>query len=151
MSPVPIFPTNTQEIKTLILDQIGRDVVFYTVYSSEACPNPLDSLDPVTNESTWTECPTCFGEYYIPHYSGTTFKAHVTWKYSDQTDWETVGKFMIGDCQIKVMISGNIDSIVHSAAYVIVDETTMDIEKITYRGVTVLDRMIVDLKERSKP
>lgn len=147
---IPIFPTNTPDIKRQIIDMIGRDVTFYTIYSTEPCPNPSDSLDPVTNESTNSLCPICSGLYWIPHYSGTHYTAHVTWKYSDQVDWETVGKFMIGDCQVKVMYSGGSDDIIQAAEYAIVDDRVMDIERITYRGITVVDRIIIDLKERTK-
>ena len=145
---IPSFPTNTPTIKALILNQIGRTVTFYTIYSTQACPDC--TLDPITNESTDSFCETCSGLYWIPLWSGTDYTAHVTWKYSDQVDWDTVGKFMIGDCQVKIMYSGNSDSIVQNANYVVVDDRIMDIQKITYRGITVLDRIIVDLKERQK-
>ena len=42
------------------------------------------------------------------------------------------------------------DNIVQNAKYVIVDARKMDIEDITYRGATEVDRIIVDLKEREK-
>lgn len=144
--PIPIFPTNTPEIKALIINQIGREVTFYTIYSSQPCP--LCDLDPVTNLSTDSFCETCSGDYWIPLWSGSLFTAHVTWKFADQKQWETAGIIMAGDCQVKIMYSEENDAIVHNAKYVIVDSKQMDIEKITYRGADIVDRIIVDCKER---
>ena len=147
---IPNFPTNTPAIKALIINEIGRPVTFYSIYSSQACPNPLDSLDPVTNESTLSLCPTCSGFYWIPLWSGDTFTAHVTWKYADQKQWETVGILMAGDCQVKIMYSPANDIIAHDAKYLVVDTHIMDVEKITYRGAIEVDRIILDLKERTR-
>ena len=48
------------------------------------------------------------------------------------------------------MYSEDADDIVSNAKYVVVDNRIMDIDKITYRGATEVDRIIVDLKERDK-
>ena len=144
---VPVWPA-TIPTKEAIIDSIGRDAIFYTVYSSQACPDC--SLDPVTDESTDSFCETCSGVYWIPVWSGSTFTSHITWKFSERQQWESVGIIFNGDCLAKIMYSEDADDIVSNAKYVVVDNRIMDIDKITYRGATEVDRIIVDLKERDK-
>lgn len=144
-----IWPSNTRAVIENIIDAIGRDVTFYTVTLS-GCPYPGDSLDPVTNTSTNSFCPVCSGKYWIPTWSGTDIKAHVTWKYADLNNWQTGGYVFQGDGIIKIMYSGPYMDIVNATDYAIVDGKTVDIEKITLLGVPTINRIILDFKEREK-
>lgn len=146
---LPTFPKDLarQQIEQIIAD-IGRDVNFYYIYSSYACPNPDDSLDPITNTSTNSFCPICSGEYWIDVYSGYTMSGHVTWKYDFQNEFETGGRIFIGDVQVKVMHSDERENIIKQPkTYLVVDNITVDIVKITKLG-TPPNRLIVHCKER---
>lgn len=141
------FPKDTAETIHDIIDTIGRDVTFYTI-SSYPCSGC--SLDPVTNTSTNSFCPSCSGVYWIPVFSGYTVKAHVTWKFADLQQWETGGWNFAGDGIIKVVISGPIMEVIENTDYVAFDDKTVNIEKITLLGVPALNRVILDFKEREK-
>ena len=147
MALVPPFPS-TIPTKAAIIDEIARPAVFYTVYSSQACPDC--SLDPVTDTSVDSLCETCEGVYWLDTYSGYSYDAHVTWKFSDKQQWETAGILFNGDCLVKIMYSEAIDTVVKNTEYVIVDERTMDIDRVTYRGATEIDRILIELKERDR-
>lgn len=147
MTTVPPFPS-TIPTKAAIINEIARPVTFYTIYSSQACPDC--ALDPVTNESTDSFCETCEGVYWIPTYSGYTYSGHVTWKFSDRQQWETAGILFNGDCLVKIMYSDSANTIIKNTKYVIVDEHTMDVDRVTYRGATEIDRILVELKERDR-
>lgn len=141
------FPSNTKQTISDIINADGRDVVFYT-YSSYACS--ACSLDPITNTSTDSFCLVCSGLYWIPVYSGHTYKAHVTWKFADYKDWSTGGWVFVGDGIVKVLLSGNIMDVINSTKYVVVDNKQVTIEKITLLGVPEVNRVVLDFKEKEK-
>lgn len=145
---LPLFPDNTREIITDIIDMIGRDVTFYVVTSISGCS--LCSLDPVSNTSTDSFCPTCSGEYWIPTYSGWVTTAHVTWGRSEDKQWVTGGMVDDGTVTAKFMHTADAEEIVHNAKYVIVDDREMDVVDIILRGVPAVNRIIVKLKEKEK-
>ena len=144
-----IWPEGTRETIENIINEIGRDVIFYTSTIS-GCSYSGDSLDPVTNTSTNSFCPVCSGVYWIHVYSGNIIKAHVTWKYADQEEFHTGGHVFLGDGIVKVMYSGPYIDIIDSTDYIVVDGKQANIQKITLLGVPSINRITLDFKERSK-
>lgn len=126
---------------------IGRDVEFFYVYSSMACP--VCELDIVTNTSVDSFCTVCSGEYWIPIYSGVTMSAHVTWKFNYENEFQTGGIDLIGDARVKVIHTDERESIIQNSKYLMVDEKTMNIEKTTLLG-TPVNRIVVDVKEKEE-
>lgn len=145
---LPPFPSNTRDTIENIINMIGRDVTFYTVTSLSGCS--LCNLDPVSNTSTDSFCPTCSGDYWIPVYSGWVTTAHVTWGKSEDKEWQTGGMVDNGDVTAKFMHSQVAEEIVHNAKYVVLDDRIMDISNIILRGVPDINRIIVKLKERER-
>lgn len=142
---IPTWPSNTREIIEEIIGQIGRDVEFFTIYSTYACS--ACELDPKTGHSIDSFCTTCSGEYWIDVYSGVTMSAHVTWKFDYLNEFETGGLNFVGDAKVKVMHTPAREEIVKETKYLIVDEKIMLVEKTTLLG-TPINRIIVDVKER---
>lgn len=140
------WPSNTRAVIEEIINEIGRPVIFYTAQLSGCW---LCDLDPITNTSVDSFCPVCSGTYWIATYSGYTITAHVTWKYSDKSDWQTGGIVPIGDGIIKVMYSGPYMEAINSADYAVVDGKEVNIERITLLGVPTVNRVILDFKERN--
>src|SRR3990167_8512846 len=104
------FPQNTRVTIEAIINEDGRDVTFFIVDSQIPCP--VCDLDPISNTSTDSYCPTCSGEYWINTYSGWTITAHVTWGMSEDRAWETGGMIDNGDCKVKFIYSGVYEEIV---------------------------------------
>jgi hypothetical protein len=142
------FPDNTREQIEEIAGMIWRQVTFYVVDSLTQCP--ACSLDPITNTSTDSFCVVCSGEYWIPTYSGVTLSGHVTWGASENRAWETGGMLDFGEGTVKVMHTQEIENIIHSSQFVMVDEREMDIKNILLRGVPQINRIIVVLKEKER-
>ena len=145
-----IFPKGQarSQIEEIINNSTGRDVDFFYVYSTYACP--ICDLDPVTQTSTDSYCSVCSGVYWIDVYSGVTMSAHVTWKFDYQNEFETGGRYFIGDARVKVMHSSTREQLIKTPkTYLVVDGKTMDIEKQTLLG-NPINRIILDLKEREE-
>jgi hypothetical protein len=137
---------NTRDYIEEIINKVGRDVDFFYVYSTYACP--VCDLDPVTDTSVDSYCPVCSGEYWIDIYSGIMMSGHVTWKFDFQNEFETGGRTFIGDARVKVIHTGERETIIKTpGTYLIVDGKTMDIEKQTLLG-SPINRILIDLKER---
>ena len=141
------WPTDVSDKIESIIDKIGRNVEFFYVYSSQACP--VCDLDPVTDTSTDSFCTTCSGDYWIPLYSGATMLAHVTWKFDYENEFQTGGTNLIGDARVKVMHTAARETIIKQSSSVVVDEKTLDVEKTTLLGAPI-NRILVDLKEREE-
>lgn len=138
------------QIEEIINTSTGREVEFFYVYSSYACPNPNDSLDPITNTSTLSFCTVCSGIYWIPIYSGVSMSGHVTWRYDYKNEFETGGRIFIGDAQVKIMHTPEReDFIKNDVKYLLVDDKVMDVVKTTLLG-NPINRIIVSLKEREE-
>jgi len=76
--------------------------------------------------------------------------AHVNWGRGDITKWETGGIYFDGDCTAQVEYTAeNLDAI-DKAEYVVVDERELEIKSKYLRGVPELNRVILNLVERSK-
>lgn len=131
-----------------MIQQDGREVTFFTATYS-GCP--VCSLDPISDTSTDSFCPTCSGLYWIPTYSGWSTIAHVTWGTLDNKGWESGGMLDNGDCTVKFIYSGYMQDILDNTEYVIVDEREMDVQPGTiFRGVPDINRVIVKLKEKER-
>lgn len=142
-----IFPSGTRDTIENIINEIGREVTFVTSTKS-GCFNC--SLDPVTNTSVNTYCTICSGVYWIPTYSSNAIVAHVTWKYSDDKQFNTGGMTFLGDGIVKVMYSGPYMEIIDNADYMVVDGKKVDLQKVTLLGVPSINRISIDFKENNK-
>ena len=138
------FPNDTKDTIDAIRNTIGRNVRFY-IPSGEDCP--ACNLDPVTNLSTNSFCPTCHGAGYITTYSGEDVIAHVTWRPAEILNWQTGGRFDTGDCMIQIEYNYDNIELLKECAYVVVDTKKLTIRKQTIRGVPTPNRIIVDLLE----
>jgi len=143
------FPSNTRETIENIINNIGRYVTFYSSTLS-GCSASGCSLDPVTGTSVNSFCSVCSGYFWIPTWSGDDIKAHVTWKYADDIQFNTGGMTFLGDGIVKIMYSGPYMDIVNKAEYLGVDGKQVDIQRVTLLGVPSINRISLDFKERSK-
>ena len=144
-----VWPSNTTEIIDEIRFAIGRDVDFYIVASSIACP--VCDVDPVTNTSTDSFCPTCSGVYWIPVWSAYTISGHITWANADILTWPVGGQQFDGDVRVQIKYTPENLTIVddcQTEGYVIVDTKTMEIKSRILRGVKQLNRILIDMIER---
>ncbi len=142
------FPTNTKQLIEEMIQQDGREITFYTATYS-GCS--VCSLDPISDTSTDSFCPTCSGLYWIPTYSGWSTIAHVTWGVLDNKGWESGGMLDNGDCTVKFIYSGYMQDIIDNTEYVVVDDREMDVQPGTiFRGVPDINRVIVKLKEKER-
>lgn len=141
------FPSNTKETIDAIRETIGREIEIFYVYSSYACPAANCELDPVTNTSTNSFCPTCSGVYWIPVISGYPIQAHITWGSSDELQWVPGGQYFDGYCRVQVVYSSYINDIIDASEYFVVDEKKLEVESKRLRGVPTINRILVDLKE----
>ena len=139
------FPTNTRDTINDIRDAIGRNVTFvYTIESD--CPTC--DLDPVSNTSVDSFCPTCSGIGYLYTLSGYTVKAHITWGQADINNWQSAGQLFDGDCRIQVEYLPETITVLNLNPYVEVDGKKMSIKKKILRGVPNLNRILLDLNEQ---
>ena len=141
------FPENTEETIDAIRDAIGRDVNFVTATLS-GCTASGCGLDPITDTSTNSFCPTCSGQYWIPTYTINAINAHVTWGGADIMGWVAGGQYYDGDCRVQIKHTDANLAIVNDAEYVEVDNKTLTIKSKTLRGVQNLNRIILDLIEK---
>jgi hypothetical protein len=143
-----IWPSDTPEVTDAIRAAIGRAVEFYTISASEPCP--LCNLDPITNTSTDSFCPSCSGEYWIRTYSATTVSGHITWGHLDQMGWETGGQIFEGDARLQIKYTVANLELVEDVKWLVVDGKKMSIVKVIYRGVPNINRILLDLQEEDK-
>ena len=143
------FPSGTRQVIESIIDSIGRPVTFWTS-SLSGCSASGCGLDPITNTSINSFCPVCSGDYWIPAWSGYDIKAHITWKFSDQDDYQTGGNVFLGDGIVKIMYSGPYMDIIDRTEYMGVDGKQADIKRVTLLGVPSINRIVLDFKQRSK-
>lgn len=142
------WPDNTVTVIDDIRGAIGRSVDFYTIASTTPCP--LCNLDPITNTSTDSFCPTCSGMFWLYTYSGVSVSGHVTWGYADQMGWATGGQIYEGDCRVQVKYTVANLNLVENAKWLVVDGKKMSIVKVIYRGVPTVNRILLDLREEGK-
>lgn len=141
-----VFPENTEEVIDAIRNAIGRDVLFV---AEVKVPCSACSIDPVTNTSTNSFCLVCSGVGYIITYSGATISGHVTQGQTDYMQWTPGGQYYDGDCRVQIKYTPENITIIDNASYVMVDDQKFDIRKKTFRGVKNLNRILLDLIERT--
>ena len=145
---LPQFPTNTREQIEYIITHKGRPVTFYSVVSVSGCQEC--NLDPITQTSTDSFCPTCSGVYWIPTYSGLQLISHITYGTVDSRNWQTGGIVDDGTITAKVMYSGPHFEIINNSEYVIADDIEYDIINVDIRGVQEVNRILVKLKQKER-
>lgn len=143
-----IWPSNTTTVIDDIRDAIGREITIYRTVSGIVCTASGCGLDPVTNLSIDSLCPTCSGYYYINTVSGLTVTAYVRLKNLDTPIW-TVGGFIVeGDAQFQIKYTtANIEA-VDNMEYVVMDGKTFVKKDISLRGVPTVNRVVVALEEK---
>ena len=141
------FPSNTKEVINDIRDAIGRTITFNTLVSQSGCPVVGCNLDPVTNTSTNSFCPTCGSKYWINTYVDSEVTAHVRWKSMDADLWHTGGITWRGDCRAQIEYSAANITILDNSETVQVDGKLMSIEEKIYKGVPELNRIVLILNE----
>jgi hypothetical protein len=141
------FPSNTNDIINEIRNAIGRGVTFISKVESDC---PTCEVDPVSNTSTDSFCPTCSGVGYLYTTSGYTVIAHITWGQADIINWQSVGQLFDGDCRIQVEYLPETIEAINSCSYVIVDDKKMSIDKKILRGVQTINRILLDLREQER-
>ncbi len=127
---------------------VWRPISFEYVASISGCS--VCSLDPITDTSTDSFCPTCSGVYWIKTISGVDIKAHVTWKSADGLDWYSGGQQFVGDCLVKVIYNAYNFTIIDNSDGVFVDDRDMQISKVNLLGAPTINRITLSLKERDK-
>jgi hypothetical protein len=141
------FPEDTESTIDAIMDAIGRDIYFVSATLS-GCSASGCYLDPVTDTSTNSFCPTCSGMYWLSTYTQNAINAHITWAGSDIMGWVAGGQYYDGDCRVQVKYTDANLSTIEGAEYVLVDDKTMTIRSKTLRGVQNINRIILDLIEK---
>ena len=141
------FPTNTEDIIDEIRVAIGRDVDFYQLVSTECTEC---SLDPITDTSTNSFCPTCSGLYYINTVSGTTISGHVTWGNVDTLGWFPGGQVFDGDCRVQIKYTLDNLSTVKNSEYMVVDDIQLRIDDYALRGVKNLNRIVITTSQEER-
>lgn len=142
------WPFNTTTVIDDIRDAIGRDITIYQTASGIACTVSGCALDPVTNLSVNSFCPTCSGFYWINTVSGLTMTAHVRLRNIDTPIW-TVGGFLLeGDAQFQIKYTVANIAAVDNMEYVIIDDKTFVKKDISLRGVPTVNRIVVALEEK---
>lgn len=139
------WPDYTTEVVDAIRGAIGRDTYWYIVASSTPCP--VCSLDPVTNTSTNSFCVICSGTYWIDVYSGVSISGHITWGTAEVLQWTSGGQYFTGDCRVQIKDTPSNRATVDNTKYAIVDTKKLRIDKVIYRGVKQLNRILIDLVE----
>ena len=141
------FPSDTKDTIDEIRDAIGRTIIFNQFVTTSGCPTPGCSLDPVTQTSTNSFCPTCGGVYWINVYTGASVTAHVRWKSMDDAIRYPGGDIFEGECRAQIEYSAANITIINNSDTVQVDEKLMGIERVIYKGVPELNRIVLILNE----
>lgn len=141
------FPSDTKDTIDDIRDAIGRDITFNIRTGPVACTASGCSLDPVTNTSTNSFCATCGGVYWIVTVTGSSVTAHVRWTSMDKEIRYPAGSVYNGDCRAQIEYSDANVTIINQTETVSVDGKSMSIEKIIYKGVPDINRIVLILNE----
>jgi len=141
------FPSDTNDTINAIRNAIGRNVMFVSKVESDC---PTCTIDPVSNTSTNSFCPTCSGIGYIYTISGYIVIAHITWGQADVLNWQSVGQLFDGDCRIQVEYLPETITAINACSYVVVDGKKMSIKKKILRGVQTINRILLDLREQER-
>jgi hypothetical protein len=139
------FPAGTRSQINEIRTAIGRNVTFYTVNKTDC---PACELDPISNQSLNSWCPTCSGIGYLTTVSGTSILAHITYAPGEMLKWSVAGQYFDGDCRVQIEYTDINVSVVDHSDYVMIDGSKYDVRKQIPRGVKELNRLLVDCIQR---
>ena len=141
----------TVEVLDGILDAVGREFKINVKTTGQPCPICLSSgyLDPVTNTSIWSFCPTCQGSYYINIMSGILMSGHIRWRSSQISNWNAGGIIPDGDCLITVTYSDELRSSIESAHNFEVDSKKLSLKSYAIKGAKHPNRIILTLKQEA--
>lgn len=142
------WPSDTPDVIDAIRNTIGRDITIYSTVSGIPCPNPNDSLDPVTGLSTNQFCPICSGNYWINTTSGLTLKAHVITKGVDTPNWQSGGIVLEGDAAVQIKYTVANFNAINTSKYIEVDGREYIKKDLSLRGVPDINRIVVTLVEK---
>ena len=142
------WPSNTAEITDEIRDAIGRDVTIYVTVSGIPCVYSGCYLDPVTNLSTNSFCPSCAGSYWRETVSGYEVLAHVRMLGMDLPVYMTGGIVETGDATVQIKYTKESIYAVEHAKYYVVDNKTFIQKDFDTRGVPTINRIVVTLVEK---
>lgn len=134
-----------------ILDAVGRDFTLNVKTTGIACPLCVAGgyLDPVTNTSTNSFCPSCYGSYYLNTTSGIVLNGHVRWKSAEIPRWYPGGIVPDGDCMITVTYSDDTRTNIERALNFEVDNKILSLKSYILKGAKTPNRIIILLKEES--
>jgi hypothetical protein len=144
------WPNNTTEITDDIRNVIGRYVTIYSTASGIACTASGCFLDPVTNLSTNSLCPTCSGFYWINTVSGLQVKAYIRMPGVDIPIYTVGGYIVNGDAEIQIKYTTQTINVVNNMRYVVVDGKTFVKKDISLRGVPTVNRIVISLDEKEE-
>jgi len=154
MSNISVMWPEAEVVEVLsgILKAVGRGFTINVKSSGSACPLCLASgyLDPVTNSSTNSFCPSCYGLYYLNTPSGIPASGHVRWINSEIPRQYPGGQIPDGDCIITVAYSDEIRSNIERAKSFTVDGKNLTLKSYTPRGAKVPNRIILTLKQEGE-
>jgi hypothetical protein len=142
------FATDTTDIIDEIREVIGRPITFNYFAGYTNCS--ICTLNPITGESTSPFCSGCGGTYYIPIESGYIVDAHIVWDPSNLPQYVTGGKYFEGSCLVQVKYTPELLTILDTTENVTVDGKVMEIRKQTMRGVPTINRILLELIEKSE-
>lgn len=92
----------------------------------------------------------CSGHYWIDQMEEYPVEAHVNWGMGDIPKWETGGTYFDGDCTAQIEYTEANVAAVDATEYVVVDDRELEIKSKYLRGIPELNRIILNLVERSK-
>lgn len=126
---------------------IGRNI--YIITPSSGIPCSGCSLNPITNMSTNPFCPTCSGYYWINTETSNIVQAHVTDGTFIDKPWRVAGgNIDKGDVTIQIEYTSTNVTLINTAKYFTVDSKKYFRDRVSYRGVPDINRIVVTLKEQ---
>lgn len=152
MTPTITWPEQeVRDVLSGILTAVGRSFILNMKSSGIACPlcSASGYLDPITNSSTNSFCPSCYGLYYLNTISGISISGHIRWTNSETPRWYPGGIIPDGDCIITVAYSDEIRSYIERSKNFVVDDRILSLKGYTLKGAKIPNRIIITLKEES--
>ena len=140
-------PEESAQIIDEIRSVIGRETTFVVV---SGVPCSTCTLDPTTGTSVDSFCPECGGLYYKEEETHINISGHVHWIGADELKWYGGGQIKDGDCEVQIKHTPEHLTIIDNTKYVIVDGRLTEIKSVEPRGVPVLNRIILVLREGEK-
>lgn len=140
-----------EQIDTL-RERIGREVTVYTATLS-ACSlcSASGYLDPIKNQSFFFTCPVCKGAYWIKGEEANVIIARVHWIGDEAIGVTPAGKYYVGDATFHCDPEYRpILEKAQSEGRVLVDDVSMQIQRIDPLGALTINRLRVVLRRDGK-